>query len=170
MGSGRFSIHVSRSSCSIAKTYLHIFLHSLCIVDFNLQQIFNINPFFWAFLQIHFGFRIFTQQIMDFLIVNLNKTTPNQVCFRAVTLSDGYDLAKSSRNYAPPFFRTRAHHRMSFPAAGLPIGENGAIIAIKHIIHQRKGTLFVNWGLKSFWCKNAVEGETFWLLFGVELI
>lgn len=67
---------------------------------------------------------------MDFLIVNLYKTTPNQVCFSAIAFCYCYDLAKSSRNDTLSFFRIRTHHRMSFTATCLPICENGAIIAV----------------------------------------
>ena len=81
---------------------------------------------------------------MDFLIVNLNKTAPNQVCLGIVTLGDGDYLTECPRNDASALFSRGAHHSMGLATASLPVGENGAIIPIKYIVDKREGTLLIN--------------------------
>ena len=81
---------------------------------------------------------------MYFLVVNFNKTAPDQVSFRVIVLGYGDNLTKSSRNNTLSLFRTCSHHSMSLSAASLPIREYGSIISIQNIVYKRESALLIN--------------------------
>ena len=56
---------------------------------------------------------------------------------------------------------------MSLAAACLPVGENSAIVAVKHALDQEEGTLFVDHALSRFGGEDVVEGEGLRLLSSV---
>lgn len=76
MRSRRLGIHVGGPDSSIAKAELHILLHDISIINFYLSQIFNIDTFVRALLKFHLSLDIFAQEIMNFFIIDLNKTAP----------------------------------------------------------------------------------------------
>lgn len=102
--SRRFGVHVGCSGCSVAESDLHVFLHVLDVVDFELDQVFDVYSLLGALLQIHLRFRILAQQVVDLLVVNFDKAAPDQMSLRGVTLGDGHDLTEGSWDYTFSFF------------------------------------------------------------------
>jgi hypothetical protein len=96
-----------------------------------LGQIFHKNPFIWTFLQVHPHLAVLAQQIMDFLIVYFDETAANEVSLGSIILCDGDNLAKGAGNDSTHLLTVwNAHHCEGFAAAGLPVSEDGAIVAI----------------------------------------
>ena len=74
---------------------------------------------------------------MYFLVVDFHKTAPNQVRFTGIIFCNCYDLTEGSWNNASRFFvGIEAHHGVGFATTGLPIGEDGSIISIQHVIDE----------------------------------
>ena len=59
------------------------------------------------------------------------------------------------------------HHGVGLAATCLPVGEDGAIVAVKYAFDEEEGTLFVDEALCAVWGEDVVEGEGFGLLFVV---
>lgn len=67
-------IHVGGSDGSIFETHVHVLFHFGDGIYLNLSQIFDEDSFLGTFLELHFSFGVFAKQVMDLLVVNLNKT------------------------------------------------------------------------------------------------
>lgn len=81
---------------------------------------------------------------MDLLVVYFNEGAPDEMSLGGVIFCNRDDLGKSSGDDTFPFFRVWvSHHSMGLPAACLPIGKNGPVVAVQNIINQRESTLFV---------------------------
>lgn len=105
---------------------------------------------------------------MDFLVVDFDETTSDEMSFRCIILGEcDYLTEGTGYNAARLLTVSTAHHRMGLAAACLPIGEDGAIVSIKYTLDQRKGALLIDRALRRFGGEYAIEGEAFGLLFGV---
>jgi len=57
------------------------------------------------------------------------------MCFSRIIFGDGYDLIERTRNYTFwLLWLIGAHHGVGFTAASLSIGEDGAIVSVKHVV------------------------------------
>ena len=131
MRARRLIVHICSASGPIAEPNLHVLLHDFGVVHFDLRQIFYEYALFWAFLQLHLGLDVLAQQIMDFLIVDLDERTADEVGLRLIGFRDRDYLGESPRDDALALFRVgNAHHGVGLAAAGLPVGEDGAVVAI----------------------------------------
>ena len=82
---------------------------------------------------------------MDLLVVDLDEATADQMILRCIVLCYCYDLAESTRNYALRLFALVAsHHRVRLAATSLTIRENGAVVAVEHVVDQGKSALLVD--------------------------
>ena len=107
---------------------------------------------------------------MDLLVVDFNKTATDEVGLRCVVLCFGNYLAEGPGDDAPPLVTTGvAHHCMGFPASGLPIGEDGPVVAVKDAFDEEEGTLLVDATLGRLGGEDVVEGEVLGLLFVIFL-
>lgn len=129
----------------------------------DLYKIFDEYSFLWTFLEFHFGFDVFGEQVVYFFVIDFDEATANEMCFGGVVLGDGDDLAEGAGNDASLFFIIGdAHHGVGLAASGLSIGEYCAIVAVEYVFDEGEGTLFIDVALECVWGENAVEGEAFW--------
>ena len=156
MRSRGLSIHVGGSDCSITEPHFHILLHGFCCINLYLGQIFYINSSFWTLFELHFCFDIFAEKIMNFFIVNLNKTASNQMSFRIIALCYCHYLAEGSWNDTFSFLSTRSHHSVCFSAASLPICKNSHIKPFRYFTN-RGYKLFKNLSLRSLLTKSIIK-------------
>ena len=63
--------------------------------------------------------------------------------FWCVIFSDGDYLAEGSRNDSSGLLIIASHHSMCFSASSLPIGKDGAIIAIEYTLYKGEGALLI---------------------------
>ena len=161
--SGRLSIHICSSCCSILKTDVHVLLHVGDTVDFNLVEILDEDTLFGAFLELHSSFGVFAQKVMNFLIVNFYKTATNQVGFTGLIFCNCYDLAECSRNDSLQLLIVRnTHHCVGLSTSSLTVSEYGAIISIENTVNEWKSALFINEVLRGLSSKDSVIGKAFW--------
>ena len=72
---------------------------------------------------------------MDLLIVNLDETATDEVCLRSVVLCDGDYLGKGAGDDSTRLLGFVAtHHCVGFAAAGLPVSEDCAIVAVQNAV------------------------------------
>jgi hypothetical protein len=137
MRPGGLLVHIGLSDGSIFESDLHILLHFGDAVDFDLDEVLNEDALFGALFQLHFLFYIFSQKIMNFLIVNFDKTASNQMRLRCVVLGYGDDLTEGPGNDSSGFLiGVAAHHSMSLSTARLAISEDGSIITVQNAIDE----------------------------------
>ncbi len=135
MRSWRLGVHICCSCSSVFKTHFHVLLHFWNVINLYLCQILDKDTLFRTFLQLHPSFDIFSQKVVDLLIVDFDETATNEMGFRCVIFSDCYDLAERSRNDSPRLLTITAHHGVSFTTTCLPIGKYSAIVSIKHVFY-----------------------------------
>ena len=82
---------------------------------------------------------------MNFLIINFNKTTLNQMFLFLLAPSDGDNLIKSSGNNTSTILTIiRSHHGVSFSTPCLPVSKDGSIVSIDDTIHEGKSGLLID--------------------------
>ena len=97
---------------------------------------------------------------MDFFIINLNETALNQMFFLRLTIREGDDLAECSRDDSSSLFALGwTHHGVGFSTTGLPVGEDGAIVALDDTVDKGESSLFVDIALKGVGAEHMVESE-----------
>ena len=102
----------------------------------DLVEVFDKNTFVWTFFQLHLGFGVFAQQVVYFLVVDLNKTATDEMGFRCVVFSDSNNLTERSRNNPSGLLAVvTTHHGVSLTASGLSVGKDGSIVAIQDVFH-----------------------------------
>lgn len=132
----RLRIHTGGSNCSALESKLHVLFHLGDIIDFQLQKILNKNSLIRTFLEIHPSLGVLTKQVVYFLIVDFDKTATDEMILGGIILGHRHDLAEGTRNDTLGLFSfVAAHHGVSLTATGLPIGENGSIVAVQHVIN-----------------------------------
>ena len=63
--------------------------------------------------------------------------------FWCVIFGDSDYLAEGSRNDSSWLLVASSHHSMRLTTSSLPIGKDGAIVAIKYTLHKGEGTLLI---------------------------
>lgn len=90
------------------------------------------------------------------------------MCLRCIVFCDGDYLTEGTRDYASSLLGVRStYHCMGLSAACLAIGEDGAIVTIEHVFHEREGTLLVYITLRGLSWEDAIKREALWLLLRV---
>lgn len=100
VGTGTLFVHVSLTNSAIFEANLHIVLHFGYGIYLHLYQILHEDTFIWALFQLHLKFDVFPQQIVDLLVVNLDKAAPDQMSLRCIIFCDSYNLTERSGNDA----------------------------------------------------------------------
>lgn len=134
MGSGGLAVHIGGPGGTVAESDLHIFLHDIGVVDLDFSEIFDEDSFVGALLQLHPGLHILSQQVMDFFIVNFDETAPNEMGLGSIAFGDSHDLAEGPGDNTLALLGGGAHHGVRFAAAGLPVGEDGAVITVEYVV------------------------------------
>jgi hypothetical protein len=121
-------------------------LHIRNTFDFLKDNVFNKDPRVRIFPDFHFGFDVLSQQVMDLLVINFNRTTLDEVGFQvALAFDDGHDLGKGTGDYALTFLDIwSAHHCESFATPGLPVCEYGPVVTVQDTVNQGECTLLIN--------------------------
>lgn len=170
MWPGRFCVHVGRPGSSVFESYLHILLHLWNRIYFNLQQVLYKHSFLGTFFQVHPSLNIFSNEVVNLLIVDLDKTATNEVSFGGIILSHSYYLLKCSRNDPASLLTLiSSHHSVGLTTTCLSICKNCTIVPFKNVVYQWEGTLFVDEKLRTFYSKNVIKSEVFWQLFAILL-
>ena len=131
MRSGWILVHGGLSDSPVLEPNIHELFHFFCGFDDVHGEILNKNSLVGRFLQLHFSFDIFAEQIMNFFIIDFNETAPNKMFLILLAAGKGDDLAKGpGDDTSGILIIIGAHHGMSFSAASLAVGEDGSIISL----------------------------------------
>lgn len=144
MGPRALIVHIGCPDSPVLEAHIHVLLHFRDGIHLYLHQIFNENPLIRTLLELHLCLDILAEEVVDLLIVNFDEAAPDQMCLRCIVFCDGDYLTEGTRDYASSLLGVRStYHRMCLSAACLAIGEDGAIVTIEHVFHEREGTLLV---------------------------
>lgn len=100
-------------------------------IHLDLQEVFHEDSLIRTLLEIHPGLVILPQQVVDFLVVNLDEATADEVVFGCIVLSDGDNLAECTRNDSLGLLRVvPAHHGVCLPATCLSVCEDSSIVSV----------------------------------------
>ena len=113
---------------------------------------------FGTLLEFHLGLGVLAEQIVNLLVVDFNETATDEMSFGGIVVCYGNNLLESSGDDPLGLLALVAsHHGMGLSASGLPVCEDGAVVAFQNIIDQGKGTLLVDEGLCAVGGENIIE-------------
>ena len=148
MTPGGLGVHVGSSSGPVFETDLHIVLHFGSGLYFNLRQIFHEHSLFGRFLELHPCLDIFTQQVVNLLVVNFDETATDQMRLARIALGQRHDLTEGSRDDSLVFLAVlHSHHGMGFSASCLAVCKNSAVVALQDVVYKGEGRLLVDQAL-----------------------
>ena len=103
---------------------------------------------------------------MNFLIIDLNKTATDKMCFTCLIFSNRYYLTKRSRNDSSCLLAIiTTHHSMRLSTSSLSISKDSAIVSFEHTVDQGEGALFIDEVLRAISSKDSVKSKIFRLFF-----
>jgi hypothetical protein len=161
-------VHVGCPNRSIFEACLHILLHLGNAIDFQLKKVLHEYTLFRALFQLHPSLHILAQEIVNLLVIYLNEAAAYEMILCCLTLSKSYDLAKGSGDDSLALFAlATAHHRVSFTAASLPVGEDCAVVAIENTVNEGECGLLVDQGLGALRPEYVIVREALGRFLGV---
>lgn len=111
---------------------------------------------------------IFAEQVPHLLVVNLQIRPAHEEFFVPFALVDEpEDVVKRIGDDSPVLRIREPHHRVGLPAAGLPVGEDCAVVAFEDRLDEGEGRLVVDFSLLRIPVVNCVVSELFRLRTGV---
>ena len=158
MRSRRLSIHVGGSGGSVIESDVHIFLHAGNRVDFKVGEVFHEDALVRTFLELHLGFDVLPEQVMDFFVVDFDETATYEMSLRGVVFGLGYDLTECPGDDSPVLLATGdSHHGMGLAAAGLSVGKDSPVVAVKDALDEEESALLVDHTLSGIGSKHIIE-------------
>lgn len=134
---GAVGVHQCSSHSSIPPTFLHQCFAFLDIMNSMLTYLRNVDPFLRVLLQIQFLSTIFSQQVSDFFIVNLQVWGMNQVLDIIWWFNRLEDMLESTGNHSFVWERIwNALHSKGLSTARLAISEYCSIVPFKDTLKQ----------------------------------
>lgn len=163
-------VHGGFAYFPVAGALLHETLYLADALHDEAGQVLHKDALVRVFLELELGVHVLGEQVPDVLVVDLKIRTAHQEFYHVcVALVDEPEyVLESIRNDASlggvVFV---AHHSVGLATAGLPVGEDGAVVALDDRFHEGKGTLIVDLPLRGVPVVHRVVGEDLGYLTGV---
>lgn len=156
-------IHGSFSCHSVVCSLVHVFFYFCNTFHDTGCQIFDKNSLITVFFQLQLFIKVFSQQVSDILIVNLEIRTSDKKLFLHILciIKVPEDVIKGiwdDSSLALVSFHT--DHGMGFTATGLSVCEDSSVVTIHDGFDQWKSTFIVNSPLIWVFVVNSIIGKT----------